>query len=371
MASQKQIEANRRNAEKSTGPKSAEGKATVARNALKHGLAGHGVILPGEMAGQLQDRVVFLRPSYRPDGPAQEWIFQRLCIETVRADLCLHQTIALRDEAASRASESWDDDRALDAEELGSKIAARPELIQPTLLRSKHGARWLEAHWEELERQLDLTGSWTDAASTRAMHLLGLQGDGRDGVWAALTGGTPDGARALIREQVAALRARLDGFLDDRDDRACADAMAGLAADGPDVRRVLRYESAALHRFQGWTRELRRLQHPAPPRSDRTARGPAPEASTAPAARPASSGPLRDPNRPDRRAIAAAPRPTADSTAADAPRSAAPSTSKAADARETPASPVRTSPCGPAPARPANRHERRAQAARERRDRRS
>jgi len=38
MASQKQIDANRRNAERSTGPRTPEGKAIVKNNALKHGL---------------------------------------------------------------------------------------------------------------------------------------------------------------------------------------------------------------------------------------------------------------------------------------------------------------------------------------------
>jgi hypothetical protein len=39
MATDKQIAANRRNAEKSTGPRTPAGKARCARNALKHGLA--------------------------------------------------------------------------------------------------------------------------------------------------------------------------------------------------------------------------------------------------------------------------------------------------------------------------------------------
>ena len=48
MTSEKKAEANRRNALKSTGPKTPEGKAAVRLNALKHGLRSEEVLLPGE-----------------------------------------------------------------------------------------------------------------------------------------------------------------------------------------------------------------------------------------------------------------------------------------------------------------------------------
>ena len=51
MATQAQILANRRNAQKSTGPKTAEGKAAVAKNATRHGLlAGQDVVIPENQA---------------------------------------------------------------------------------------------------------------------------------------------------------------------------------------------------------------------------------------------------------------------------------------------------------------------------------
>jgi hypothetical protein len=46
--SDKKIEANRRNALKSTGPRTTEGKAAVRLNALRHGLRSEEVLLPGE-----------------------------------------------------------------------------------------------------------------------------------------------------------------------------------------------------------------------------------------------------------------------------------------------------------------------------------
>jgi hypothetical protein len=48
MGSDKQIRANRRNARKSTGPKTPEGKSVVSHNALKHGLLSQQILLPDE-----------------------------------------------------------------------------------------------------------------------------------------------------------------------------------------------------------------------------------------------------------------------------------------------------------------------------------
>ena len=48
MATLKQIEANRRNALHSTGPKTPEGKAAVRLNSLRHGVYAKTLLLPGE-----------------------------------------------------------------------------------------------------------------------------------------------------------------------------------------------------------------------------------------------------------------------------------------------------------------------------------
>jgi hypothetical protein len=48
MATEAQVVANRRNAEKSTGPRTAEGKAAVSQNAVKHGLLAQADVIRGE-----------------------------------------------------------------------------------------------------------------------------------------------------------------------------------------------------------------------------------------------------------------------------------------------------------------------------------
>jgi hypothetical protein len=50
MASEKQIVANRRNAKRSTGPVTAEGKSRSSQNALRHGLSRRGTVSPDDAA---------------------------------------------------------------------------------------------------------------------------------------------------------------------------------------------------------------------------------------------------------------------------------------------------------------------------------
>ena len=55
-ATLEQLQANRRNAQLSTGPKTPEGKATSSRNALKTGLTGKAVLLPSDDAALYEQK---------------------------------------------------------------------------------------------------------------------------------------------------------------------------------------------------------------------------------------------------------------------------------------------------------------------------
>src|SRR4051812_46307443 len=46
--SRKKLQANRENAQKSTGPRTRRGKDRVSRNALRHGLLAQAALIPGE-----------------------------------------------------------------------------------------------------------------------------------------------------------------------------------------------------------------------------------------------------------------------------------------------------------------------------------
>jgi hypothetical protein len=75
MATEAQIEANRRNAAKSTGPRTPEGKAPVRRNATRHGLCSD-IALMAEEKSELENDFKLLledlREEHQPNGPTED-----------------------------------------------------------------------------------------------------------------------------------------------------------------------------------------------------------------------------------------------------------------------------------------------------------
>jgi hypothetical protein len=78
MATSKQIAANRRNAQESTGPKTAEGLEIVSRNALTHGLtAARAVVLPEEQE-EFDRFAAALRDEWDPQSPLEHLYLDRM-----------------------------------------------------------------------------------------------------------------------------------------------------------------------------------------------------------------------------------------------------------------------------------------------------
>jgi hypothetical protein len=78
MTSDKQAQANRRNALKSTGPKTPQGKAAVRHNATKHGLLSQEVLLPEEDAAALEELGERLRAELQPVGELEGMLVDRI-----------------------------------------------------------------------------------------------------------------------------------------------------------------------------------------------------------------------------------------------------------------------------------------------------
>src|SRR5881398_3974931 len=78
MTSLRQIEANRRNALKSTGPKTENGKQRSRRNALRHGFTAETVIEPLENAEEYRAFEDAIVSEYLPQTPVEQELVHRL-----------------------------------------------------------------------------------------------------------------------------------------------------------------------------------------------------------------------------------------------------------------------------------------------------
>jgi hypothetical protein len=90
MASQRQLAANRRNAKKSTGPKTPEGRAAVRFNGLKHGLSTETLLLPGESEADFTHLLNSLEDEHQPATPAEEALVRELATATWRLQRLYH-----------------------------------------------------------------------------------------------------------------------------------------------------------------------------------------------------------------------------------------------------------------------------------------
>ena len=78
MATDKQIEANRKNAKKSTGPRTEEGKAKAAQNARKHGLTSRRMVLADEDAAEFEQLRRNLHAELAPETQLETLIVNRI-----------------------------------------------------------------------------------------------------------------------------------------------------------------------------------------------------------------------------------------------------------------------------------------------------
>jgi hypothetical protein len=78
MATEAQIETNRRNSQKSTGPRSEAGKNRSKFNALDHACRANILVLPTEDFGEYEQEANAWKLSWMPRNPVEEFLVERV-----------------------------------------------------------------------------------------------------------------------------------------------------------------------------------------------------------------------------------------------------------------------------------------------------
>ncbi len=293
ITAEERAEINRRNAQKSTGPRTEAGKAASRGNALKHGLTATKIApvdAPGEPPGAYQARLDAWVADTKPRNVLEMAMIERACRSSWKLDRCArYEDAAAADREANPDPDPDRPNRRGEAEHLGALLMCAlgfrseydgdgPPPSDPdpfddaprdadALAGFKEGVEWLLDAWAGVLPTLpdgDETGPPPEGAEVvvrrarrRALRLLGVPT------------GTPPPAQPLRQAgeaEVRRLRALLVGMPAQEADRADADL--ALFRPGPEAQLLLRYEAQAereLHRAVNTFLKLRKDPDLVPP----------------------------------------------------------------------------------------------------------
>ena len=287
------LEANRRNAARSTGPRTDAGKQRSRGNALKHGLSGDGVVLPAgdvaavdALAGRLADELA-------PRSALGEVLVRRMAVMSVRLERCERHDAAMTAKRVREAVVARDIQRRDEAEALGAGIEANPAEVVRRLGQTPEGIDWLAHAWEVLRAEVmvgPMPGQVGAPLEDRIGLLLGLeparaclgawvgccravQGDfsgwadpecGPDATEAKRRARAAVQVLAWIDQELAAL-AEQRAEADDEDEAADRREAAARALFDPsrDAERARRFEAAAERGLFRALREFRKVEEAA------------------------------------------------------------------------------------------------------------
>ena len=281
------LAANRANALKSTGPRTAGGKEASRLNAYRHGLAGAGELLgPGEDAALVERRTGEFVEECGAVGAIGALLARRAAVLSVRMERAAQAGGVAADADVAAARAAFDDGR-IDAT-LGwiQKLDAGhdPAEALAAIEASPVGREYLVERWEAIAAGLD---AGDRALIEQAIDWLGLDVEGlTPASLAAAVAAALDRARGLH-----AASGPLAAAVAERGRRA---GLLGWFDPDPDAERARRYEAAAergMYRAMRALADLRRARGLPPMGPLAGAATPEPEPEPAIEAPPAEADP--------------------------------------------------------------------------------
>ncbi len=173
LTADQRTEQNRQNARKSTGPKTAEGKARTRENAIKHGLRADALPIPGEDAEAVAARADAWNEYYKPQSPAAQHLVNECARATLQADRVAKFQTASIVWQQKEAREHWIDQRAKDVKAQAARLLKNPAEARKQLLATAAGCRWLITRWEMLQKSLQGRALWMNREANEAARMLG------------------------------------------------------------------------------------------------------------------------------------------------------------------------------------------------------
>jgi len=172
-----QIEANRKNASQSTGPKTPEGKAASRANGYKHGLTGEGIVLPTEDAEELDERFAILEAEMKPRNELARQLVSRIAFLMLKLERAARHESKAIGYKMRQARDNFDDARKSEVENYYNWIAAEPATNARRLRRTPEGVDRLLQTFDDLKTDLSNSYAmqWGWQHCELLHHIMGLR----------------------------------------------------------------------------------------------------------------------------------------------------------------------------------------------------
>ncbi|MFO0960798.1 MAG: hypothetical protein U0800_25740 [Isosphaeraceae bacterium] len=162
-----------------SSPENPANPSRSRENALTHGFTGEGVVLPRDLAAEVEDRRRSYVATYSPRTLHEHDLAHRAALGIVRhlhLQALFHRRIGMRSEQARVV---WPLLRASDAIERSKRLAYNPPDVVAQLKMSLGGVAWLLHEWRMLRKALDAPEGWDWKLQSRAENLAGVARDDR------------------------------------------------------------------------------------------------------------------------------------------------------------------------------------------------
>jgi len=158
MSSQRQLQANRRNAQQSTGPQTPEGKAVCAANALTHGFSALSAVLPSESSKEFQTLLAKLQDEFQPETTLEQSLVRHLAdadwrlrrVASFESALLLQRLEKARRDCAEYPDELPDDPALTEICLLGQALIDDADGSDPLSKLSRYEARLTRRYFKAL-----------------------------------------------------------------------------------------------------------------------------------------------------------------------------------------------------------------------------
>src|ERR1051326_7456602 len=174
MSSDKRIAANRENAQRSTGPKTTEGKQKSRQNSLKHGLTGEGHVLPDDLAADVAAKEEEFAACAQPESAIERMLIRRMAVAGVRMERVELAESARRTARRQRAAKAFAKKIQDSCDDAVALFKRDPVAAMKQLQSTTAGCRWIARQWAALEQKITTPDSWDFHDLMKALDLLGM-----------------------------------------------------------------------------------------------------------------------------------------------------------------------------------------------------